>query len=270
MLIEELEGSQKTMEHANEQRFRELEERNRQRLSQMEERYRSEKDFLMVQLQQCEEHVREAREAESTARAKAAQVEREAARLRRETHDMTQTLQEMEQLNRELRHELQKSTFLARKAFGQNLENTNALPRDAGMWKHKAELLTAQNKRLKDRVDELMAMTQKRPTTLGGPSSAILEKHRLAAQKLTPYYARTSVPFRNQLLAIRRRRRLHEEKGTLSEMDSEPEPIFLRPRRKRPLSIKQRRVKMERRNQRMGAGAILPSSSSEAENRLAK
>lgn len=95
-----------------------MEERNRQRLSQLEERYRSEKDFLMTQLQQCEEHVREAREAESTARAKAAQVEREVSRLRRETQDMTQTLQEMEQLNRELRHELQKSTFFARKVCG--------------------------------------------------------------------------------------------------------------------------------------------------------
>ncbi len=115
------------------------------------------------------------------------------------------------------------------------------MPRDAGMWKHKAELLAAQNKvsvlsnfmasvhgassmschrrvfvrslqRLKDRVDELAAAaTQKRPTTLSNG-----EKHRLVAHKLTPFYARSSTSFRNQLLAIRRRRRLHEEKGTLS------------------------------------------------------
>lgn len=65
--------------------------------------------------------------------------------------------------------------------------------------------------RLKDRVDELAAAGQKRTTGVGG-----VEKHRLVAHKLTPFYARSSTSFRNQLLAIRRRRRLHEEKGTLS------------------------------------------------------
>lgn len=69
--------------------------------------------------------------------------------------------------------------------------------------------------RLKDRVDELMAMAQKRSPSVGVSNPAV-DKYRLAAQKLTPYYARTSTSFRNQLLAIRRRRRLHEEKGTLS------------------------------------------------------
>jgi hypothetical protein len=126
-------------------------------------------------------------------------------------------------------------------AFGQNLENTNSMPRDAGMWKHKAELLAAQNKvsapssyvagfhgassmscdtrvfastlqRLKDRVDELAATAQKRTTGV----ATVVDKHRLVAHKLTPFYARSSTSFRNQLLAIRRRRRLHEEKGTLS------------------------------------------------------
>ncbi|VDM25945.1 unnamed protein product [Toxocara canis] len=239
LLIEELEHNQLSIEEGYEQRLRETEERYRSRVSQMEERFRVEKKELMNELAQAEEELSRARQSESASRNRLQLVERQCNRLSDEARELAETVQQMEQLNRQLRTELSKTM--------QPRPMDDHAP--AIMWRHRVELLLAHNKRLRDKIDELTSSERKKHSSLRG---------------VDPLYTRWTSAFRSQLLAIRKRRLARPNADTLSEMESEPESIFVRARKRRLLKVRERKRRHER------VGRPIPSCSSSNDNAAAE
>jgi hypothetical protein len=67
-------------------------------------------------------------------------VDRQCSRLTQEAQEMTETLQEMEQLNRQLRQQLNTTTTSVRTT------NNDELTARETIWRHKVEQLLGQNK----------------------------------------------------------------------------------------------------------------------------
>uniref|UniRef100_A0A915AJE2 EF-hand domain-containing protein n=1 Tax=Parascaris univalens TaxID=6257 RepID=A0A915AJE2_PARUN len=239
LLIEELEHNQLSIEEGYEQRLRETEERYRSRVGQMEERFRIEKKELAKELAQAEEELSRARQSESASRNRLQLVERQCNRLSDEARELAETVQQMEQLNRQLRTELSKTM--------QPRPMDDHAP--AIMWRHRVELLLAHNKRLRDKIDELANSERKKHSSL---------------RTVDPLYTRWTSAFRSQLLAIRKRRLARSNADTLSEMESEPESIFVRARKRRLLKVRERKRRHEK------IGRPMPSCSSSGENAVAE
>ncbi|VDK44610.1 unnamed protein product [Anisakis simplex] len=223
LLIEELENNQLSIEEGYEQRIRETEERYRTRVSQMEDRFRVEKKELMNELTQAEEELSRVRQSECASRNRLQLVERQCERLNDETRELSETIQQIEELNRKLKIELNKNIISKRNFNDDRIPNV--------MWKNRVELLLAHNKRLRDKVDELMNSDRKKHLSIRG---------------VDPLYMRWTSAFRSQLIAIRKRRMARINNDTLSEMESEPESIFVRSRKRRLLKIRERKRRHER------------------------
>uniref|UniRef100_A0A915PXV1 UDENN domain-containing protein n=1 Tax=Setaria digitata TaxID=48799 RepID=A0A915PXV1_9BILA len=232
LLIEELEQNQLSIEEAYEQRFRNSDERYRVKISQIEERFSQEKKDLLVELEKAEEELARLRKNESSYRSRLQFFERQCARITDEAKELSETMQQLEQMNRHLRNELNKALQ------PRPMEETQPTM----MLRHRVELLIAHNKRLREKIEELTSSGKKRSSRL---------------KMVEPLYSHFTNAFRSEMLALRRRRE-GRPIDTLSEMESEPESIFIRARRRRMLKVKERK----RRHDRI-AGIMENSSSNE-------
>uniref|UniRef100_A0A915AHP8 EF-hand domain-containing protein n=1 Tax=Parascaris univalens TaxID=6257 RepID=A0A915AHP8_PARUN len=113
----------------------------------------------------------------------------------------------------------------------------------------KKELAKELAQRLRDKIDELANSERKKHSSL---------------RTVDPLYTRWTSAFRSQLLAIRKRRLARSNADTLSEMESEPESIFVRARKRRLLKVRERKRRHEK------IGRPMPSCSSSGENAVAE
>lgn len=218
LLIEELENNQISIEQGYETRLRETEERYRARFLQMEDKFRLDKREIQHEVEQLEEELSRLRQVETSTKNKVMLLERQNSRLMEENREQSEALSQMEQLNRQLRTELSKA-MQPRPAE----ENTQLI-----LYKQKLEIVVAHNKRLRERIEDLAASQRKRSKSNDGE----------------PLMMKWSGAFRSQVMLIRKRRLAKGD--TLSEMDSEPESIFVRHRRRRLLKRRERKVRHER------------------------
>ncbi|KAF8354994.1 hypothetical protein PRIPAC_96617 [Pristionchus pacificus] len=228
MLIEELEHNQMAIEQSYEQRMREMDEKFRSKMSQLDEKLQSEKRDLQNDLEQVEDELTRVRQSETSARNKVTLLERQCARLNDEAREATDNISQLEQLNRQLRSELNKAVQSRPTA------NIDADPNNVLLWKQKVELLVNHNKRLREKLQDMTASESKR---------------RRRDEEANAIGASWSPAFKSQVSIIRKRR---SNKGeTLSEMDSEPEGIFFRVRRRRLQKKRERRKRYDQLQQRL-------------------
>ncbi|KJH48972.1 hypothetical protein DICVIV_04871 [Dictyocaulus viviparus] len=218
LLIEELENNQISIEQGYEARLRETEERYRTRCLQMEDKFRFDKREIQHEVEQLEEELSRLRQSETSTRNKVVLLERQNSRLVEENREQSEALNQMEQLNRQLRTELSKAMQLRPVE-----ENTQLI-----LYKQKLEIVVAHNKRLREKIQDLTASQKKRSKSSDGE----------------PLTMKWSGAFRSQVMLIRKRRLAKGD--TLSEMDSEPESIFVRHRRRKLLKRKERKKRHER------------------------
>uniref|UniRef100_A0A8R1E478 EF-hand domain-containing protein n=1 Tax=Caenorhabditis japonica TaxID=281687 RepID=A0A8R1E478_CAEJA len=201
LLIEELDQNQQSIEASYNNRLKEMEERCRSRVAAMEEKFRMERLEMQKEIETIEKDLSYVRHNETSLKNKLQLVERHNKRITTELDDQTEAVNVLEQENRELRSELRK-----KQQFRVSEDNAKIMA-----WKQKVELMVAHNKRLREKLRDISKNS----------------KYDLSSDS----YIQWTPPFRSQLLLIRKRR---IQKGdTLSEMDSEPESIFYRRRRKR-------------------------------------
>ncbi|GMT36140.1 hypothetical protein PFISCL1PPCAC_27437, partial [Pristionchus fissidentatus] len=227
MLIEELEHNQMAIEQSYEERMREMDEKFRSKMCQLEEKLQSEKRDVQNDLDQVEDELTRIRQSETSARNKVTLLERQCARLNDEARESTENISQLEQLNRQLRTELNKA-MQSRPAVD-STDSSNAL-----LWKQKVELLVNHNKRLREKIQELSTSEAKR---------------RRRDDETTAIGSSWSPAFKNQVTVIRKRRSTKGE--TLSEMESEPEGIFFRVRRRRLQKKRDRRKRYDQLQQRI-------------------
>ncbi|KAL6724335.1 hypothetical protein Aduo_019232 [Ancylostoma duodenale] len=218
LLIEELEHNQISIEQGYEARLRETEERYRARYLQMEDKFRLDKREIQNEVEQLEEELSRLRQVETSAKNKAMLLERQNSRLLEENREQSEAISHLEQLNRQLRTELSKA-MQPRPVE----DNTQLI-----MYKQKLEIVVAHNKRLRERIQDLTASQKKKAKASDGE----------------PLTSRWSGAFRSQVMLIRKRRLAKGD--TLSEMESEPESIFVRHRRRKLLKRKERKLRHER------------------------
>ncbi|GMT06077.1 hypothetical protein PENTCL1PPCAC_28251 [Pristionchus entomophagus] len=228
MLIEELEHNQMAIEQSYEERMREMDEKYRSKMFQIEEKLQCEKRDVQTDLDQVEDELTRVRQSETSARNKVTLLERQCARLNEEGREATENIAQLEQLNRQLRTELNKAVQ-SRPAVSMDNDSSNAM-----LWKQKVELLVNHNKRLRERIQELSSSETKR---------------RRREEETNAIGAGWSPAFKNQVSVIRKRRTNKGE--TLSEMDSEPEGIFFRVRRRRLMKKRDRRKRYDQLQQRI-------------------
>ncbi|KHJ98050.1 hypothetical protein OESDEN_01963 [Oesophagostomum dentatum] len=216
LLIEELEHNQISIEQGYEARLRETEERYRARYMQMEDKFRLDKREIQNEVEQLEEELSRVRQVETSAKNKAMLLERQNSRLLEETREQSESISQLEQINRQLRNELSKSIRSAE-------DNTQLI-----MYKQKLEIVVAHNKRLREKIQELSVSQKKKSRVNDGE----------------PFSLKWSNAFRSQVMLIRKRRLAKGD--TLSEMESEPESIFVRHRRRKLLKRKERKLRHER------------------------
>ncbi|WKY14349.1 hypothetical protein Q1695_000138 [Nippostrongylus brasiliensis] len=219
LLIEELEHNQISIEQGYERRLRETEERYRSRCMQMEDKFRLDKREIQHQVEQLEEELSRLRQVETSTKNKVMLLERQNFRLLEENREQSETLSQMQHLNRQLRLELNKASF-GRAVHPRPVEENSQLI----MYKQKLEIVVSHNKRLRERIRNLTAS----------------QKNSSDREPLTKTWSNA---FRNQVMLIHKRRLAKGD--TLSEMDSEPESIFVRHRRRRLLKRKERRLRHE-------------------------
>uniref|UniRef100_A0A1I7W3M7 LisH domain-containing protein n=1 Tax=Loa loa TaxID=7209 RepID=A0A1I7W3M7_LOALO len=220
LLIEELEQNQLSIEQAYEQRFRSSDERYRTKISQIEERFSQEKKDLLTELEKAEEELARFRKNESSYRTRLQLFERQCTRITEEAKELSETVHQLEQMNRHLRSELNKA--LQPRPF----EETQPTM----MLRHHVELLIAHNKRLREKIEELTSNRKRRNTRFN---------------MIEPLYFHWTNTFRLEMLALKRRKE-GRPVDTLSEMESEPESIFIRSRRRRMLKVKERKRRHDR------------------------
>ncbi|CAJ0918294.1 unnamed protein product, partial [Mesorhabditis belari] len=242
MLIEELEQNQLSIEQAFESRLRETEERFKMKLGQVEEKSRQEKRDLQNDIDKLDDDLSRSKQSEASMRNKMTMLERQCGRLNEEAREFTETISQLEQLNRQLRTELSK----AMQPRPQD-DNANVL-----MWKQKTELLVAHNKRLREKVQEL----------------SLNQKKNKAVRDVNPLFTKWSSAFKSQVMMFRKRRVARGD--TLSEMDSEPEAIFARVRRRRLRKRKERKQRHERLLARLSIQQDDASSSTSTEGKIPK
>ncbi|GMR60749.1 hypothetical protein PMAYCL1PPCAC_30944 [Pristionchus mayeri] len=227
MLIEELEHNQMAIEQSYEERMREMDEKFRTKMCQLEEKLQAEKRDLQNDLDQVEDELTRVRQSETSSKNKVTLLERQCARLNDEAREATDNISQLEQLNRQLRTELNKAVQ-SRPAVSMD-DSSNTL-----LWKQKVELLVNHNKRLREKIQELSSSESKR---------------RRRDDETSAIGSSWSPAFKNQVSVIRKRR---SNKGeTLSEMDSEPEGIFFRVRRRRLMKKRDRRRRYDQLQQRI-------------------
>uniref|UniRef100_A0A158R5R9 EF-hand domain-containing protein n=1 Tax=Syphacia muris TaxID=451379 RepID=A0A158R5R9_9BILA len=215
LLIEELEQNQTSLEEGYELRLKESEDRFKLKINQMGERYLSEKKDLMKELEQAEEELSRVRQTECTSRNRLQLLERQCARLKEEATEMASTIQQLKQLNRQLRQELKKIM---------SNDNSNL----SLMWRQRVELLLTHNKCLREKVDEMTKNQNRKPVMV------------------KPLCSHWTKAFRAQYMAMRKLRENRENKDTLSEMESEFGPIFNRTHKRRLLKYRERKSRYER------------------------
>uniref|UniRef100_A0A8R1TU56 EF-hand domain-containing protein n=1 Tax=Onchocerca volvulus TaxID=6282 RepID=A0A8R1TU56_ONCVO len=220
LLIEELEQNQLSVEQAYEQRFRSSDERYRTKISQIEERFSQEKKDLLTELEKAEEELARFRKNESSYRTRLQLLERQCTRITEEAKELSEAMQQLEQMNRHLRSELNKALQ------PRTMEETQPTM----MMRHRVELLIAHNKRLREKIEELISNGKKRNGHLN---------------TVEPLYSHWTSMFRLEILALKRRRE-GKPIDTLSEMESEPESIFMRSRKRRMLKVKERKRRHDR------------------------
>ncbi|CAL2049634.1 unnamed protein product [Caenorhabditis brenneri] len=211
LLIEELDQNQQSIEASYNNRMKEMEERCRGRIAAMEEKFRMERQEMQKEIEAIEKDLSLVRHNETSLKNKLQLVERHNKRITTELEDQTEAVNVLEQENRELRAELRK-----KQQYRVSEDNAKIMA-----WKQKVELMVAHNKRLREKLRDISKNSK--------------------CDLSTESYVQWTPPFRSQLLLIRKRR---VQKGdTLSEMDSEPESIFYRRRRKR---LHKKRERMRR------------------------
>uniref|UniRef100_A0A0R3RWB8 EF-hand domain-containing protein n=1 Tax=Elaeophora elaphi TaxID=1147741 RepID=A0A0R3RWB8_9BILA len=220
LLIEELEQNQLSIEQAYEQRFRTFDERYRTKISQIEELFSQEKKDLLTELEKAEEELARFRKNESSYRARLQFLERQCTQITEEARELSETVQQLEQMNRHLRSELNKAL--------QPRPIEESQP--AVMLKTRVELLIAHNKRLREKINEITINGKKRNSRL---------------KTVEPLYLHWTNTFRLEILALKKRRE-GRPFDTLSEMESEPEAIFIKSRRRRMLKVKERKRRHDR------------------------
>ncbi|CAB3410223.1 unnamed protein product [Caenorhabditis bovis] len=215
MLIEELDQNQQSIEASYNNRLKEMEERCRSRIAVMEEKFRQERVEMQREFETIEKDLSLVRHNETSLKNKLLLVERHNKRISSELEEQTENVNTLEKENRQLRTEARK-----KQQFRSSEDNAKLM-----VWKQKVELLVAHNKRLREKMQEL---SKKSKNSAGTDQESFVQ--------WTP-------PFKSQLLLIRKRR---SQKGdTLSEMESEPESIFYRRRRKRLYKKKDRMKRYE-------------------------
>lgn len=214
LLIEELENNQISIEQGYERRLRESEERYRARCLQMEDKFRLDKREIQHQVEQLEEELSRLRQVETSTKNKVMLLERQNYRLLEENREQAEALSQVQHLNRQLRVELNKASQ------PRPIEENSQLM----LYKQKLEIVVAHNKRLREKI-----------RTLSAPQKKSSDRE--------PLTKKWSNAFRSQVLLIHKRRLAKGD--TLSEMDSEPESIFVRHRRRRLLKRKERRLRHE-------------------------
>ncbi|KAM3726564.1 Ninein [Dirofilaria immitis] len=220
LLIEELEQNQLSIEQAYERRFRSSDERYRTKISQIEERFSQEKKDLLIELEKAEEELARFRKNESSYRTRLQLLERQCTRITEEAKELSEAMQQLEQMNRYLRNELNKALQ------PRPMEETQSTI----MLRHRVELLIAHNKSLREKIEELTSNGKKRNGRLN---------------MVEPLYFHWTSTFKLEILALRRRRECRPI-DTLSDMESEPESIFMRSRKRRMLKIKERKRRHDR------------------------
>uniref|UniRef100_A0A7I4KKB3 EF-hand domain-containing protein n=1 Tax=Brugia malayi TaxID=6279 RepID=A0A7I4KKB3_BRUMA len=220
LLIEELEQNQLSIEQTYEQRCRSFDEGYRKKISQIEEQFSQEKKDLLAELEKAEEKLAEFRKNESSYRTRLQLLERQYARITEEAKELSETVQQSEQMNRHLRSELNKALQ------PRLMEETQPTM----MLRRRVELLITHNKRLREKIQELTINRKKRNSRFN---------------TVEPLYFHWTSTFRLEMLALKRRK---EDRpiDTLSEMESEPESIFMRFRRRRMLKVKERKRRHDR------------------------
>ncbi|VDM75070.1 unnamed protein product [Strongylus vulgaris] len=209
------------------------EERYRARYLQMEDKFRLDKREIQNEVEQLEEELSRLRQVETSTKNKAMLLERQNTRLLEENREQSEAIGHLEQLNRQLRTELSKA-MQPRPVE----DNTQLI-----MYKQKLEIVVAHNKRLRERIQDLTASQKKKSKANDGE----------------PFSLKWSGAFRSQVMLIRKRRLAKGD--TLSEMESEPESIFVRHRRRKLLKRKERKLRYER-----IASRILVQDSDETES----
>ncbi|CAI5456143.1 unnamed protein product [Caenorhabditis angaria] len=203
MLIEELDQNQQSIEASYNNRIKEMEERCRARIALMEEKFHQERVEMQKEFENIEKDLSIVRHNETSLKNKIQLVERHNKRISLELEEQTEALNNSEKENRTLRASLRKN-----QQFRASDETAKIM-----IWKQKVETMVAHNKRLREKLHDMTKYS----------------KNDRASDHES--YVQWTTPFRSQLLLIRKRR---SQKGdTLSEMDSEPESIFYRRRRKR-------------------------------------
>ncbi|CAG9533510.1 unnamed protein product [Cercopithifilaria johnstoni] len=211
LLIEELEQNQLSIEQAYEQRFRSFDERYRTKISQIEERFSQEKKDLLIELEKAEEELARFRKNESSYRTRLQLLERQCTRITEEARALSETMQQLEQMNRHLRSELNKALQL------RPMEEIQPM-------------MILRHRRLRKQEEELLSNGKKRNSRLN---------------MVEPLYFHRTGKFRLEILALKSRRE-GRPFDTLSEMESEPESIFVRSRRRRMLKVKERKRRHDR------------------------
>uniref|UniRef100_A0A183HAJ4 EF-hand domain-containing protein n=1 Tax=Onchocerca flexuosa TaxID=387005 RepID=A0A183HAJ4_9BILA len=217
LLIEELEQNQLSTEQAYEQRS--SDERYRTKISQIEERFSQEKKDLLTELEKAEEELARFRKNESSYRTRLQLLERQCTRITEEAKELSEAMQQLEQMNRHLRSELNKALK------PRTMEETQPTM----MLRHRVELLIAHNKRLREKIEELISG----------------KKRNGHLNTVEPLYFHWTSTFKLEILALKRRRE-GKPIDTLSEMESEPESIFVRSRKRRMLKVKERKRRHDR------------------------
>ncbi|VDK42057.1 unnamed protein product [Gongylonema pulchrum] len=102
-------------------------------------------------MRKAEEELGRLRQSESSCRTRLQLVERHCARVTEESKEFSETVQQLEQINRHLRTELTKALQ------SRPMDETQPII----MLKHRIEMLVAHNRRLRDKIDELTSSDRK-------------------------------------------------------------------------------------------------------------
>ncbi|VDN01027.1 unnamed protein product [Thelazia callipaeda] len=219
LLIEEFEQNQISMEQTYEQRFRDSDERYRAKIAQIEERFNQEKKDLLIELEKAENELAHFRKTESSYCTRLQLLENQFARVTENAQQLSNTVQKLEQMNKHLCNEI------ARVSEPKPLKETQATT----VLKHRVELLAARNKRLREQIDDLRNNGKRRISHL---------------KTFEPLYFHWTNTFRSEILALKRRRE-GRSVDSPSEIESEPESIFIKSRKRRLLKIKERKRRYE-------------------------
>ncbi|VDK78379.1 unnamed protein product [Cylicostephanus goldi] len=190
----------------------------------MEDKFRLDKREIQNEVEQLEEELSRLRQVETSTKNKAMLLERQNTRLMEENREQSEAISHLEQLNRQLRTELSKVPSTVTAMQPRPVEDNTQLI----MYKQKLEIVVAHNKRLRERIQDLTASQKKKSKANDGE----------------PFSLKWSGAFRSQVMLIRKRRLAKGD--TLSEMESEPESIFVRHRRRKLLKRKERKLRYER------------------------